>query len=248
MFDLLLLLLAGLGAGILNAVAGGGTFLTFPTLIWLGVPPIAANATATLTALPGYFGSAWAYRRDMGGEGSLGLRSITLISALGGAAGGLLLIVTPGETFRGIVPWLLLAATVLFAAGPWLLTQLRKRGGGDAGPLVSSLAIFAVSVYGGYFNGGLGIMLLATLGLIGHTNLHGMNGLKNLLAAVLSTISAAAFVIAGLIFWREAAIMAVGTLVGGYLGARISRRMRRTGPLRAFVVAVGLALTVAFLI
>lgn len=247
MADLLLLCLAGLAAGLLNAVAGGGTFLSLPALIYVGVPPVSANATATLTALPGYLSSAWAFRHDMQAEGRLGLRPIVAIAAAGSVVGALLLIVTPGDTFLWIVPWLLLLATMLFAAGPHLLAAARKRGvGGAAGPVVSAIAILAVSVYGGYFNGGLGIMLLAAFGLLGYVNLHGMNGLKNVLSAVLSLISALTFITAGLIAWDQAAVMAASAAVGGYFGARASRRITRTDLLRHFVTAVGAIMTLLF--
>ncbi|MEB3421936.1 sulfite exporter TauE/SafE family protein [Salipiger marinus] len=188
MLSIIILVVAGLAAGMVNAIAGGGTLVSFPALVWLGVPPIMANATATLTALPGYVGSAWAYRQDISAEGSLGLRSIILTAALGGLAGAGLLLITPGDAFVGIVPWLLLTATLLFAAGPGLLRLVRARGL-QIGPGLSAFTVFLVAGYGGYFNGGLGIMLLAVFSLIGFQNLHGMNGLKNLLSAVLSLVS-----------------------------------------------------------
>ncbi|SHJ28928.1 hypothetical protein SAMN05444417_0006 [Wenxinia saemankumensis] len=199
MLTLAVLVCAGFLAGGLNAVAGGGTFLSFPALVWLGLPPITANATATLTAMPGYMGSAWAFRRDIQSEGRLGLPAIFVVAVAGGLSGALLLLVTPGEAFEGIVPWLLLIATYLFAAGPRLVAALRM--GGGVGPIASGTVIFFVSVYGGYFNGGLGIMLLAVLGLIGFTDLHSMNGLKNLLSAILSVVSVATYALAGLIAW-----------------------------------------------
>ncbi len=145
--SLSVLTIAGLLAGGLNAVAGGGTFLSFPALVRLGVPPIMANATATLTAMPGYIGSAWAYRHDVAAEGTLRLRAIILVAIAGGLAGAALLLVTPGEAFVGIVPWLLLAATFLFAAGPRLLAAVRTRGRGAAGPLLSAAAILGVSAF-----------------------------------------------------------------------------------------------------
>lgn len=246
MTELLLLCLAGAAAGLLNAVAGGGTFLSLPALIYVGVPPVAANATATLSALPGYLSSAWGFRRDMRSEGTLGFRAIFGLAALGSLVGAALLIVTPGETFLWIVPWLLLLATLLFAAGPFLMATLRARGSAAAGPVLSGAVLFAVSIYGGYFNGGLGIMLLATFGLLGHVNLHGMNGLKSVLSAVLSLVSAAAFVWAGLIVWEQALVLAASAMAGGYAGARLSRRIVRTDLLRGFITLVGLSMTVAF--
>ncbi len=248
MFSLVVLTVAGLFAGGLNAVAGGGTFLSFPALVWLGIPPIMANATATLTAMPGYIGSAWAYRHDVAAEGTLRLRAIILVAIVGGLAGAALLLVTPGEAFVGIVPWLLLAATCLFAAGPRLLAAVRSGGRGAAGPLVSAAAILAVSIYGGYFNGGLGIMLLALFGLIGFTNLHGMNGLKNLLSAILSIVSVATYATAGLIAWDSALVLAIATTIGGYVGAWQARRIQRTDLLRAGIVAIGAIMTIVFFV
>ncbi|MFW8594471.1 sulfite exporter TauE/SafE family protein [Cribrihabitans neustonicus] len=244
--EIALLVAAGAGAGVLNAVAGGGTFLTFPALIWLGIPPVAANATATLSALPGYAGSAWGFRHDLKAEGALSLLATALIAALGGLAGAGLLIVTPGEVFIGVVPWLLLAATLLFAAGPGLLRWARRFGSAAAGPVTSAAAIFAVSVYGGYFNGGLGIVLLAAFGLLGYVSLHGMNGLKTLLSAVLSLIPAATFAMAGMIAWEQAMVLALATAAGGFGGAWISRRIQRTHLLRGFVTLTGAGLTLAF--
>lgn len=245
MLEILLLCAAGFAAGALNAVAGGGTFLTFPALVWTGVPPIMANATATLTALPGYLGSAWAFRRDVGNEGSLGLGWIILVGACGGLLGSLLLLVTTANDFSGIVPWLLLAATVLFAVGPKF--QVMTMAGGRTCPqILAVIAIFAVSVYGGYFNGGLGIMLLAVFGLIGFRNFHGMNGLKNVMSSLLSAVSVLTYAAAGLITWDAAVVLALATTVGGYLGARLSRRIRDPRPLRFGVVAIGAGMTAAF--
>lgn len=248
MLSAAVLIIAGLLAGGLNAIAGGGTFLSFPALVWLGVPPIMANATATLTAMPGYVGSAWAYRHDITAEGSLGLGAIISAAVAGGLLGAALLLLTPGEAFAGIVPWLLLIATCLFAAGPRLLSMARSRGRGTAGPGTSAAAIFLVSVYGGYFNGGLGIMLLAVLGLIGFTNMHGMNGLKNMLSAILSVVAVTTYSVAGLIAWDSALILAVATTIGGYLGAHWARRIQRTELLRSGIVAVGVVMTVIFFI
>lgn len=247
-FELALLGFAGFAAGLLNAVAGGGTFLTLPALIYVGIPPVMANATSTLAVLPGYVSSAWAFRDDMQAEGALSLPVILVVAGVGSALGAGLLILTPSDAFLWIVPWLLLTATVLFAAGPILTKLIQKRAAGGVGPFASSLAIFAVSIYGGYFNGGLGIMLLAVFSLLGFTNLHGMNGLKNMLSALLSLISVAAFALAGLIAWEQAIFMAICATIGGYIGARMSRKIVRTDLLRAFVTMVGIGMTVAFFV
>lgn len=246
MSDLLILAAAAFAAGLLNAVAGGGTFITFPALAFLGVPVISANATASFSALPGYVGSAWAFRRDIRAEGSLALRWVSAVAVLGSIAGAALLIVKPGRVFAGIVPFLLALATLLFALGPKLMLMVQRRGLGNAGPALSAAAIFAVSLYGGYFNGGLGIMLLATFGLLGFTNLHGMNGLKNVLSAIVTAVSVATFVAAGLIAWEYALVMAAACALGGFAGGWATRRITRTDLLRHFITAVGAAMTVAF--
>lgn len=248
MTDLLFLCAASFAAGALNAVAGGGTFLTFPALVYAGIPPIAANATATLTALPGYLGSAWAFRKDIGEEGRLPLRIILAIATFGGVAGSLLLLATTDSVFSGIVPWLLLIATVLFAAGPSISAAMKARNLPAAGALVSAVVLSVVAIYGGYFNGGLGIIVLAALGLLGYSNIHNMNGLKNLLAAVLSVTSAATFTIAGLIEWSAALPMAVTVALGGYAGAWLSRRISNVLYVRIFVVLVGATMTVLFFV
>lgn len=245
-FETLLIAGAGFAAGILNAVAGGGTFLSLPALIYAGVPPVSANATATLTALPGYISSAWGFRHDMESEGALTLWAIAVVGMIGAILGALLLIITPGDTFLWVVPWLLLLATVLFAFGPYLLRRVQQRGIGNAGVAVSASTVLAVSIYGGYFNGGLGIMLLAAFGFIGYVNLHGMNGLKNVLSAVVSLVSAVTFIAAGLIAWKPALVMALCATVGGYLGANISRRIVRTDLFRYAITAMGLVMATVF--
>ncbi|WP_108482667.1 sulfite exporter TauE/SafE family protein [Oceaniglobus ichthyenteri] len=246
MIELLILCLASFGAGALNAVAGGGTFLTFPALVWTGIPTVSANATATLVVLPGYIASAWAFRHNIRQQGSLALRSVIIISVFAGLLGALLLIQTSDQAFSGIVPWLLLISTVLFAIGPAFTRYLSRRGVAPAGPIISAVALICVSIYGGYFNGGLGIILLATFGLLGFTDLHAMNGLKNVLSAILSLTSAIAFILAGLIVWKVAIPMALAATAGGYFGAYTSRRIKNTNILRWFVVFVGAVMTVLF--
>ncbi|GGE28080.1 hypothetical protein SAMN05421774_11716 [Gemmobacter megaterium] len=248
MLTTFVLMLAGLSAGALNAVAGGGTFLTFPALVWAGVPPVMANATATMAALPGYVGSAWGFRRDLRAEGPLGLRMILVLAVLGGFLGAVLLLVTPSDAFSAIVPWLLLLATVVFAAGPVLLRRITARGGQGAGVVMAAGLVLVVSIYGGYFNGGLGIMLLAVFGLIGFANLNAMNGLKNVISAVLSLVSVATYAIAGLIDWTHAVPLALSCALGGSLGAWAARRITRPAVLRWFITGVGAAMTVAFFI
>lgn len=229
----------------MNAMAGGGSFLTLPALVYAGVPPVAANATGTVALLPGYVSGAYGFRHDIRPVGRIGIRWLALVSLAGGLVGAGLLLVTPDELFRAIVPWLLLAATALFAFGGRLFSTLRRFGAG--GPAAMLGALFAVSVYGGYFNGGLGILLLAHLSLFGLTDLNAMNGLKNLLSAVLTAIAVAAYALGGAVHWPEAALMTVTAIAGGYAGARLARRIPPL-VLRAGIVAVGLFMAGAFIL
>ncbi len=244
MLEIVVLCVAGFAAGALNAVAGGGTFISFPALVWLGIPPIMANATATLTAIPGYAGSAWAFRSDIKAEGAMSLKAMFAISAFGGLLGAWLLTVTSEEAFVGLVPWLLLLATLVFAFGPKLLSLFASATG--MGVTSSNATLFAVSVYGGYFNGGLGIMLLAVFGLMGFQNIHGMNGLKNLLSSILSVVSALALALAGLIAWKSALVLALATMAGGYAGAAYARKITNMALFRKGIVAVGLLMALMF--
>lgn len=240
-----LLAVAAFLAGVLNAIAGGGSFLTLPALVYSGVPAVAANASGTLALLPGYLAAAWGFRHDIRPLAQLSLRALIVISCVGGAAGAALLIVTPGQLFRGLVPWLLLFATAAFVVGPRLAGARRR--GGEAGWLACAAGVALVTLYGGYFNGGLGIMLLALFGLLGQTDLNAMNGLKNLVSAVLTAIAVVVYVYGGTIVWAEALMMMAAATAGGYLGARWARRLSRTA-LRWVVVVTGLLMTLLFLL
>ena len=238
------LVAAAFAAGAMNAMAGGGSFLTLPALVYAGVPPVAANATGTAALLPGYASSAYGFRRDIRPVAGIGVGRLAAVSLAGGLAGAALLLLTPDGVFRAVVPWLLLAATALFAFGGRLSAGLRRLGAGGRGATLAGL--LAVSVYGGYFNGGLGILLLAQLGLSGLADLNAMNGLKNLLSAVLTTVAVATYAAGGAVHWPAAAVMVPAAVAGGYLGARLARRIP-PGVLRAGIVAVGLCMTAAFL-
>lgn len=238
-------------AGALNAVAGGGSFLTLPALALVGVPLVSANATGTTALLPGYLAGAWALRRELAGPMSPSLLRFGLLSVLGGAFGAALLLSTSNHAFGRIVPWLLLGATLLFAFGPRLL---QRRAAWAAPPTaaprrawVADLAIVAVAVYGGYFNGGLGILLLAALGLLGHTDMGRMNGIKNFISAILTLIAVAIYAASGAVAWGHALWMALGATVGGHVGGLLVRR-QRPELVRGFVVLTGLAMTAAFLL
>ena len=242
MLDISLLLLAAFFAGALNSVAGGGSFLTLPALVFVGVPPVIANATGTVALLPGYAAGAWGFREDTAPPPGLSMRLLVVLSLIGGALGAGLLLVTSNETFSIVIPWLLLAATVLFAFGP----QLRQRlAGGKPSTIKATVGVLAVAIYGGYFNGGLGILLLALFGLLGQTQLNAMNGLKNLVSALLTAIAVAVYAVGGVVNWRYALLMMVAATAGGYIGARVARRIPALW-LRWGIVATGLVMTGIF--
>ncbi len=243
-FDLALLLAAAFVAGALNAVAGGGSFLTLPALVFTGVPAVIANATGTVALLPGYLSGALGFRSDVQAPPGMSMRMLAGASAAGGAFGAALLLVTGDAAFRRLVPWLLFAATALFAAGPWLIRH--AGGGAPAGPGRSIAGVLAVAAYGGYFNGGLGILLLALFGLLGQSNLNAMNGLKNLVSALLTAIAVAVYAWGGLVLWPQAIAMMAAATAGGYLGARAARRVP-PAMMRAAIVATGLVMTVLFI-
>ena len=242
----LLLAAAAFAAGVLNAVAGGGSFLTFPALIFTGVPPITANATSALAVSPGYLGSTLGFMPELRALPARRLARDMAISAVGGVAGAGLLLVTPSAVFAGIVPWLLLFATALFAAGPALAR--RAAGAPHSGQGLArwrELGLLAVAVYGGYFNGGLGILLMALYTVTGETRIHTVNALKNLNSLVLSWLAVGAFVLAGAIAWREGLLMMVAATAGGYWGARWSRRLAPVW-VRRGVILTGLVMSAVF--
>jgi len=235
---------AAFGAGVLNAIAGGGTFLTFPALVWAGVPPIAANATSALAVCPGYLGSTLGFRAELAALPRALLAREALLCAIGGVIGALLLLVTPAQVFARVVPWLLLFATGLFAVGP----RLSRWAGGAHGAGLARLrlpGLAAVAVYGGYFNGGLGILLMALYLVVGETRLDTVNALKNLNSFVLSVVSVAAFALGGAIVWREALLMALFATLGGFAGARLAKRLP-TAWVRAIVIVTGLVMSALF--
>ena len=242
----LLLASAAFAAGVLNAIAGGGSFLTLPALIFSGVPPIMANATSALAVSPGYLGSTLGFRPELREIPLARLKREMAISAFGGVAGALLLLVTPAKVFSGIVPWLLLFATVLFAAGPAIARRASSAAHG-----ASSLAkwrepgLLLAAIYGGYFNGGLGILLMALYSATGESRIHTANALKNLNSLVLSWLSVAAFVLAGMIAWREGVLMMLAATAGGFFGARWSKRLP-TQWVRMGVIVTGLVMTLVF--
>ncbi|MEA3199459.1 MAG: uncharacterized protein QOE90_887 [Thermoplasmata archaeon] len=240
------LFLVAAWGGAQNAVAGGGSFFTFPMLLFAGVPPIEANATSTVALWPGSVASAFGFREEL----RLERRTLVLlgvVSALGGLLGALLLLLTPEKAFSALIPWLLLAATLTFAFGPALTRRLRDRAPHDQPRLTWPfvLAQLGVAVYGGYFGGGIGIMMLAAFSAMGMEDLHAMNGLKAILGALINGVAIVAFIVAGKVVWPLALLMVAGSVVGGYGGARLSKRVDPKA-LRAFIIAVGSLLSLYF--
>jgi uncharacterized membrane protein YfcA len=240
---------AALG-GALNSVAGGGSFLTFPTLIVSGVPPIRANATSTVALWPGAVASVGAYRRELASVHHV--RLLAAISLVGGLLGAVLLLRTPSATFSALIPYLLLLATLLFAFnGPIkrsLSTMLvHADGPAERVPMALIVVQFVIAVYGGFFGGGIGILMLAALGLLGLDNIHEMNALKTVLASCINGIAVVTFVVAGAVDWPLALIMLVGAIAGGYAGAATARKLDQR-LVRVFVIAVGCIMTAYFFV
>ncbi len=243
---LLLLVSAGFIAGMINAIAGGGTFFTFPALLSVGLPPVIANATSALAVWPGHAAAVPVAWRTLASVGR-GLPIRCALALTGGLVGAGLLLLTADRVFTALVPWLMLLATLLFAAGPKLRMWLPplRRGGGRLAPL-GLVMEFVVSVYGGYFGAGLGVLLIATLSLSGYEDLREANALKNLLASIVSSVAVLTFVLAGAISWPHALPALGGAIIGGALGARAAQRVPATW-LRLGVIAFGAALTLHFM-
>lgn len=244
MADLILILVAGFLGGLLNAIAGGGTFITFPALVFTGVPEIAANATSTVAAMPGYLSAAIGFRKDIAELDRKLLLRLTLWSMLGGAIGSGLLLISSNEAFAILIPFLLLGATLVFLRG----AQIREWAARQRGAVKAFGAgtMIPVAIYGGFFNGGLGIVLLALFSMWGMTNLHAMNGLKCWLSFALSVISFVIFAIGGKIVWIPALVMGAGTILGGLAGAPVARRIPMPA-LRILIATVGFGMTAVFL-
>lgn len=236
---------AAVVGGAVNAVAGGGTFVTFGTLVALGVPAVAANATSTAALWLGFVGSAWGYRQHLPAARPL-LPALGAVSVVGAALGAWLLLVLGDAAFQRAVPYLLAAATVLFAVAPRLQRTAQAQPQPHAPRLLPLLCVqIAIAVYGGYFGGGIGILMLSAFAVCGMADLHAANGLKSLLAFAINTAAVAVFGVLGPVQWRLALVMAAGAALGGWLGARLATRSA-TGAVRWLVVAIGAVLTVVF--
>jgi uncharacterized membrane protein YfcA len=239
----LLLIIAALGGGLINSVAGGGMFLTFPALVFTGVPSIVANASSTTALLPGVFTSAWAYREDFQKSENFPFLPMLIVSLAGGIVGALLLLFTPQRTFDSVIPWLMLGATLLFTFGA-RITPILKRAF-HIGPVAVVVIQFFIAIYGGYFGGAIGIVMLATWTVFGLTDIHVMNANRTLMGAAANSVAAVLFILARKIWWPQTLVMLVATIIGGYIGARTARKVN---PLyiRAMVTVVSAGITIAF--
>ena len=240
---------AGVGAGVVNAVAGGGTLLSFPVLLWAGRDPIVANATNALALWPGALAGAVGFRRELAKAPRL-LGLLLPPALVGGLAGGWLLLRTGSRVFSTVVPYLVLAATLLLALQRPLRRLVRAPEFADGQVHVGWRAVglvagqLLVSIYGGYFGAGMGILMLASLGLYGIVDIHERNGLKNVLSAVINGIAGVYFALSGAIAWADALVLGIGAVVGGYAGAAVGRKLSRNVA-ELVVVGIGVAMTIA---
>ena len=241
LFPLLLMLCAAFAAGAINAIAGGGTLLTFPVLIWLGLDPKVANGTSTVALWPGLFGGLFGYRKELEHSSTILFR-LGLTSLIGGMMGALLLVRTPSKLFANLVPFLILFATLLFMSNGVVNKRLRlgtleqkQMGRWWTGAIIFQ---FFSAMYGGYFGAGNGILMLAALGLLGLNELHRANGIKNFLGICINAVAVLIFAVAGYVVWKDALLMACGALAGGYFGARMAMRVGQKW-VRRGVVLIG---------
>jgi uncharacterized membrane protein YfcA len=239
----LLLACAAFAAGIINSVAGGGSFLTFPALIFTGVPSIIANASSTVALIPGIFTSAWAYRDDFKKPSDLPFRALLIVSLAGGIAGALLLLLTPQRTFDSVIPWLMLGATLLFTFGPRVAPSLQRMV--RIGPATLICIQVLVGLYGGYFGGAIGVLMMAAWSVYGLKDIHVMNANRTLLGGAMNLVAAVVFVIARKVWWPQTLVMLVAGVLGGYAGARFAKSVNPRY-VRTAVTVVGTAITIAF--
>ena len=241
------LFVAGILGGALNAVAGGGSFIAFPALMFSGVPPIPANATNAVALWVGVTASSGAYRKHLDISRRV-LIPLAITSVIGGIVGAFLLLRTPDHTFLRVLPWLMLGATLLFIFGGRLARGSKNALAHDASTRVIAMAaIFEliVAVYGGYFGGGVGIMNLAMLAALGMTDIHAMNALKVVLGGIINAMAVVTFTVAKAVAWKPGVIMIAGAMLGGYFGAHYAQKLPQSW-IRAFVIAVGTGMTLYF--
>ena len=236
---------AGLVAGAMNALAGGGSFVSLPALIGVGVPSVLANASSTVALYPGGVASVWAYRDSLSPVGAVPLRSLIIATVLGGVVGAILLLSTPSPTFDFVLPWLLLVACLALAFGRKAGEWLRRRW--HIAPSAVLAIQFALGIYGGYFGGAVGIMMMAVWGLIESRDLKSLNGPRTIMVSAANTMAVLTFIIAGAVRWPETLAMLTGAIIGGYGGAHIGRR---TPPhiIRVGTLLLTAGITIAFFV
>lgn len=236
---------AGLAAGCVNALAGGGSLISFPALIAAGLPPLLANVTNTVALAPGYLGGALAQRQQLQGQGAR-LALLLPCAALGGLAGAGLLLVSDARLFERLVPWLLLSGSLLLALQQPLGSWMRRQGGSEAQlSALAAAAVFAAAIYGGYFGAGLSVIVLAALALTLPDNLTRLNGLKQAIALVCNLLAALLFALRAPLAWMDVVVMAFTSLAGGLLGGRLAEHLDPER-LRGVVVVIGLAMAVVY--
>lgn len=240
MLTVLVLTGAAFVGGMVNALAGGGALVTFPALLFAGLSPIDANASSVVALASGNLSSVWAYRHKILGITDVNVKALLALSLIGGLIGALLLLITSNAVFARMVPWLMLFSTAIFTIGNFGPLEMISRL--QLGPRSVLVVHLIISIYGGYFGGGIGFLLLAALTLFGMRDINAMNGLKMVLVGVMTIMSIATFILAGLVHWPEAMPMLVSSVVGGYVGAHGAQRIdpRR---IKGFVVVLGAGLT-----
>ena len=240
---------AALVAGLLNSVAGGGSFVSFPALLFTGMPAIPANATNTMAVWPGTVASTVAYRNAFNAQARKLLPPLIGIGIIGGVIGAKVLLVTPQATFLRLIPWLMLLATLLFMAGPRITAWVKGRGAQQKSSLALTVAGFflalLISIYIGYFGAGVGILVLSLLALMGMDDIHAMNGVKVFLVSIVNGVAILTFIVARVIVWPQALLMIVASLIGGYAGAYFAQKMN-PAHVRWVVVAVGFSMSAYF--
>ncbi|QIS08260.1 MULTISPECIES: sulfite exporter TauE/SafE family protein [Nocardia] len=234
---------AGIAAGGINTIVGSGTLITFPVLLAFGYPPVTANVSNTIGLVPGAISGVYGYRRELAGQRAR-LFQLGAASLLGGIVGAVLLLVLPAAAFKAIVPVLIVLALILVMVQPRLARWVKQRRDGGDGPVpehggpILFAAVFATGIYGGYFGAAQGVLLIGLLGVFVHDELQRLNGVKNVLALIVNAVSALIFVFVADVAWQVVALIAVGSIIGGQLGAKLGRRLSPT-VLRGVIVVVG---------
>jgi uncharacterized protein len=241
----LILAMAGLVAGLINSVAGGGSFFTFPAMVFLGMPSIIANASSTMALIPGSLASAWAYREDLRELEGFPFRPLFAVSLAGGAIGALLLLYTPQRTFDFVLPWLMFSATTLFAFGPQISRFLKRKF--HIGVITVVAIQLLISTYGGYFGGGVGILMLATWTVFGVVDINALSAHRTVLGSAMNAMAVVLFIAAHKIWWPQTMVVLVAAVVGGYVGALTAKRVDPRY-VRAAITTIGVSISIAFFV